>query len=99
MTDDPADPVNLDSHRGTGAQEATEIRRRLSEVQADQAAVQRRQAELEAFLLAAPATTWLEAAAKARYVIQLLAATLDLQDSQRRKLVACAIEDLDRLAE
>jgi len=91
------DPVDLDTRRGMAAQQSTEGRRRLHEVRADQAALRERQEEFEAFLLAAPATTWPEAAAKARYVIQLFAATLDVQDSQRLKLVASALEDLDRL--
>jgi hypothetical protein len=65
MTDDPDDPVDLDEHRGMAAQKATEIRRQsLREFQADQAALLRRQEELEKLLLAAPAETWPEAAAK-----------------------------------
>ena len=69
MTDEP---VDLDEHRGMAAQKSTEIRRRLQEVQADQEAIRQRQEEFERFLLAAPATTWPEAAAKARYLLQLL---------------------------
>jgi hypothetical protein len=97
MTDD--DPVSLDGHRGMQAQKSTEIRRRLHEVQADQAALRHRQEELEHFLLAAPATTWPEAAAKARYIIQLYAGTPDGQDPRRRKLIASALDDLARLAD
>jgi hypothetical protein len=70
MTDEP---VDLDEHRGMAAQIATDIRRqRLHEFQVDQAALRRRQEELEKLLLAAPAETWPEAAAKAQYLIQLL---------------------------
>jgi hypothetical protein len=97
MTDD--DPVNLDGHRGMAAQKSTEIRRRLHEVQADQAALRERQEELEHFLLAAPAATWPEAAAKAKYIIQLYAGTPDGQDPRRRKLIASALDDLARLAD
>ena len=50
------DPVVLDEHRGMSAQQATEIRRRLAEVEADQAALRGRRTELETFLLAAPAS-------------------------------------------
>ena len=96
MTDDP---VNLDGHRGMAAQKSTEIRRRLHEVQADQAALRERQEELEHFLLAAPSATWPEAAAKAKYLIQLFAATPDGQDPRRKKLIASALDDLARLAE
>ena len=97
MTDD--DPVNLDGRRGMAAQKSTEIRRRLHEVQADQAALRHRQEEFEHFMLAAPATTWPEAAAKAKYLIQLFAATADAKDPRRKKLIASALDDLARLSE
>jgi hypothetical protein len=92
-------PVDLDEHRGMAAQRDTEIRRRLSGVKADQAAVRARQDELEGFLLATEATTWQEAAAKARYLIQLYAETPEGQDPRRQKLIASAIADLDRLSD
>jgi hypothetical protein len=92
------DPVDLDKHRGMAAQKSTEIRRRLKEVQADQAAMRQRQDEFESFLLAAPATTWPEAAAKARYLLQLFATTLDAQDPRRRQLIASTLDDLTRLS-
>ena len=81
------------------AQRDTEIRRRLSGVKANQAAVRARQDELEGFLLATEATTWQEAAAKARYLIQLYAETPEGQDPRRQKLIASAIADLDRLSD
>lgn len=93
------DTVDLDEHRGMAAQKSTEIRRRLQEVQADQAALRHRQEEFESFLLAAPATTWQEAAAKARYLLQLFAATGEAQDPRRQQLIATALEELARLAD
>jgi len=93
MTDDP---VELDGHRGMAAQKATEIRRRLQEVQVDQAALKARQAEFEKFLLAAPSTTWPELAEKVRYLIEIFAA--DAQDARCQKLIASVLEDLTRLA-
>lgn len=90
------DPVELDGHRGMAAQKATEIRRRLQEVQVDQAALKARQEEFEKFLLAAPATTWAELAEKMRYLIELFAA--DAQDARRQKLIASVLEDLARLS-
>jgi len=95
----PDKPVDLDEHRGMAAQKATEIRRRLHEVQTDQEALRQSQVEFEKFLVAAPAMTWPEAAAKARYVIQLYAATADAQDERRRTLIASVLADLTRLAE
>lgn len=97
MSDDQ--PIDLDGRRGMAAQKSTEIRRRLHEVQADQAALRQRQEELEHFMLAAPAATWPEAAAKAKYLIQLYAGTPDGQDPRRKKLIASALDDLARLAE
>lgn len=97
MTDDP---VDLDDRRGMAAQKETESRRqRLQEFQADQEALRRRQEELEKFLLAAPAETWPEAAAKAQYLIQLFAATPEAQDERRKKLIAHALDDLTRLCD
>ena len=97
MTDDP---VDLDEHRGMAAQQATEIRRQsLHEFQVDQAALRRRQEELEKLLLAAPAETWPEAAAKAQYLLQLFAATPEAQDPRRKELIAHALEDLTRLCD
>jgi hypothetical protein len=42
---------------------------------ANEKALRRRQEELEAQLIAAPSTTWLEAAENARYLLGLLAST------------------------
>ncbi len=97
MTDET---VDLDERRGMAAQKATEFRRqRLHEFHSDQAALQRRQEELERLLLAAPAETWPEAAAKAQYLIQLFAATLEAQEPRRKELIAHALDDLTRLCE
>src|SRR3546814_5611948 len=54
------DPITLDEHRGMAAQKATEIRRRLTEVEANQLALQNRAEELEKYLAAAPALSWPE---------------------------------------
>ena len=50
-------PVVLDGRRGMAAQKATEVRRLRSEVEAQRAALRRRQAELEEHFLAGPAAT------------------------------------------
>lgn len=93
-------PVDLDKHRGMAAQRATEIRReRIHAFQADQDALRLRQEELERLLLAAPAETWPEAAAKAQYLIQLYAATADAQNARRKRLIALALDDLSRLCD
>jgi hypothetical protein len=94
-----AEPVNLDGRRGLAAQRDTEIRRDLHDVQVDQAALRDRQEELENFLDAAPAATRAEAAACARYLLQLFAATPEAQDPRRQRLIARALDDLARFAE
>jgi hypothetical protein len=91
-------PIILDEHRETAAQQATEIRRRLVEVETDQAALRDRRTELEKFLVASPASTWPEAAEKARYLIGLLAQTSIARDPRRQKLIAGVLDDFVRLS-
>ena len=90
--------IDLDQHRGMAAQKATELRRLLSEVEANETALRERQAELEAHLLAAPAATWQDAAEKARYLLRLFADTPAGQDPRRQKLIEAALEDFARLS-
>jgi hypothetical protein len=90
--------IELDQHRGMAAQKATEIRRLLSEVEVNEAALRARQDELETHLLAAPASSWAEAAEKARYLLGLFAATPAAQDPRRKTLIAAVIEDFARLS-
>lgn len=93
-------PVDLDERRGMAAQIATEKRReRLYRFERSQADLLRQQEELEVLLLAAPAQTWPEAAAKAEYLIRLFAKTPEAQDPRRKELVAHALEDLARLCD
>ena len=90
---------NLDSHRGMAAQKATDIRRVLAEVEANAKLLRERQGALELELLAVPATSWLEAVAKARYVLNLYAAGLAPTDTHHHDLVAAVLADLTRLAD
>jgi hypothetical protein len=92
-------PITLDTHRGMAAQKATDIRRLLSEVEANEMALRLRQAELEAQLVAAPAETWPEAAEKARYLLGLFASTPIAQDPRRQKLIAVVLDDFMRLSQ
>jgi hypothetical protein len=95
MTDKP---IELDQHRGMNAQKATKLRRLLSDVEANEKALRIRQDELETHLLAAPAANWDEASEKARYLLNLFAATLVAEDPRRQKLIAAVLADFDRLA-
>jgi len=96
----PNDPIDLDRRRGKSARKATETRRqRVEQVHAHQAAVERRQEEIERSLMAGPAETWPDAVARARYLLQLFAATAEGMEPRRRELIALALDDLTRLGE
>jgi hypothetical protein len=90
--------IDLDQHRGMAAQKATDLRRLLADVKANERALRLRQDELEAHLLAAPAENWHEAAEKARYLLGLFAASMAGQDPRRQKLIAAVLDDFERLA-
>jgi hypothetical protein len=90
--------IKLDQHRGMSAQKATDLRRLLSGVEADEKALHSRQEALEKQLISEPATTWEEAAGKARYLLGLFASTPAAQDPRRKKLIANVLEDFERLS-
>jgi hypothetical protein len=89
-------PIHLNKHRAMTAQKATGIRC-VSEVEANSKALRDKQAVLETELLATPAASWPEAAAKARYVLNLYAASLAPSDTHR-DLVAAVVADFARLS-
>lgn len=91
-------PIDLDQHRGMSAQKATGLRRMMAEVEANERSLRLRQDELEAQLLAAPAANWHDAAEKARYLLNLFAASLTTQDPRRQKLIAAVLADFRRLS-
>jgi hypothetical protein len=90
--------IDLDRHRGMMAQKATDLRRLLADVEANERALRLRQDELESHLVAAPAASWREAAEKARYLLNIFAATLAAQDPRRQKLIAAVLDDFARLS-
>lgn len=96
MTDQPLD---LDKHRGMAAQKATDIRRILADVENNARELRHRQGILENQLLSVPAASWPEAAAKARYVLNLFAADLAPDDTHHRDLVTAVLADLARLSD
>jgi hypothetical protein len=95
MTDKP---IDLDQHRGMSAQKATGLRRLLAEVESNERSLRLRQDELETQMLAAPAANWHDAAEKARYLLNLFAATIGAQDPRRQKLIAAVLADFKRLS-
>jgi hypothetical protein len=92
-------PLDLDSHRGMAAQKATDMRRILADVENNAKDLRDRQGILENQLLSAPAASWPEAAAKARYVLNLYAAGLPLSDTRHRDLVVAVLADFARLSD
>jgi hypothetical protein len=92
-------PVDLDKHRGMKSQKATDIRRVLAEVEANAKIQRDRQGILESQLLSTQAASWPEAAAKARYVLNLYAAGLAPTDTHHCDLVAAVLADFARLSE
>jgi hypothetical protein len=90
--------IDLDQHRGMAAQKATDLRRLLADVEANERSLRLRQDELESHLIAAPAENWQEAAEKARYLLNLFAVALTSQDPRRQKLIAAVLADFERLS-
>lgn len=89
--------VDLDKHRGMAAQKATDLRRALAEVETNLKELRERETALENQLLTVPASSWPEAAAKARYLLNIYAASLPSEDSRHRALVAALFDDFARL--
>ncbi len=92
------EPLDLDKHRGMAAQKATDLRRILADVENNAKDLRERQGILESQLLLVPAASWPEAAAKARYVLNLYAAGLAPADTHHRDLVAAILADFARLS-
>jgi hypothetical protein len=91
-------PIELDQHRGMMAQKETAIRRLVAEVETNEKELRARQEALESQLVALPAATWTDAAEKARYLLNVFAATPAAQDPRRQTLIANVLDDFRRLA-
>jgi hypothetical protein len=92
------EPLELDKHRGMAAQKATDIRRILAEVENNARDLRDRQTVIENQLLSSPAASWPEAAAKARYVLNLYASDLGPADTHHRDLIGAVLADFVRLS-
>jgi hypothetical protein len=91
------DAIDLDGRRGMAARKAAVMRRQLAAVDADHAGLPARRGELEDLLLAAPAADWVEAVAKARYLLILFALSPAGEDTRRATLIADLFADFRRL--
>ena len=92
------EPADLDKHRGKAAQRATDIRRALAEMENNARDLRERQGALKDELLSIPATSWPEAAEKARYALNLYAAGLRPADTRHRDLVGAILVDFAMLS-
>jgi hypothetical protein len=92
-------PSALYDHRAKAMRKAAEVRRRIADVQAEQAALQLGRVELEKFLAAAPALSWRETVEKARYLLTILSGTSAGRDPRRQKLIEIVLEDFRRLSD
>ena len=79
------------------AQKATRRRRQLAAAETGRAELRASQEELEQLLLTVTATGWVEALAKARYLLVLFAQTPAAEDPRRATLIADVFADFERL--
>ena len=91
-------PVDLDGHRDMAARKETILRRLRTEIAGNETQLRCRQRQLAAHMIAAPAANRLEAAEKARYVIDQYAASMCGQDPRIQTLIATVFADFDRLS-
>lgn len=92
------DPVDLDKHRGMAAQKATDLRRALAEIETHARELRDRTGDLEHCIITMPASSWPEAAAKARHLLNLYVEGLAPEDTRRRALATAVLNDFARLA-
>lgn len=90
-------PITLDARRAAAELRNIAARRRLKQAKDDQAAIKIDEEDVEALLKASPAATLLEAAAKAKYLIQLFAQTSEAHQPGRQALIADSLNEIDRL--
>ena len=72
--------VELDAHRDKNSQHAIAVRQQLITIRAEQIALRQWQEEFERFLADVPANTLQEVAARARALMQLIAALPEAQN-------------------
>lgn len=93
------DPIDLDRRRGMAEQKATDIRRIVADVESRAEELRERQQVIEDHIVSERAISWPEAAAKARYVLNLYTTMLDEQDTRHHQLVDAVLADFTRLSE
>ena len=89
--------IDLDGHRGMVAQKATDQRRMLAEVEANELNLRLQRDELEAQLLAEPATNWPNRRESA-LSFEVVCWHASREDPRRRRLIAAVLADFERLS-
>ena len=79
--------VSLDKHRDIKS---------LNNILAPDGVIRIHQDELEDVLQTTPATTLLETAAKAKYLIQLFSTTAEASDPRRQALIESTLNEIDK---
>ncbi|SDJ26166.1 hypothetical protein [Lutimaribacter saemankumensis] len=91
-------PINLDTHRSSGKQRETEMRRLHANSQLPLKLPSQPHLEsLEDQMLAEPARTWAEVMKKWRFLLDRYAATPEAEDQRIQKLIKRALSDMERL--
>ncbi len=89
--------VSLDKHRDIKSRRLTENRRQsLNDTQSQEGVIRIHKDELEDVLQSTPATTLLETAAKAKYLIQLFSTTAEARDPRRQALIQGTLDEIDK---
>jgi hypothetical protein len=91
--------IDLDDHRGMAAQKATELRRLLADVEANEKDIAPSPGWTESAVAGGARGRLDEPAEKARYLLNLFAATLAAHDPRRQKLIAAVLADFARLSD
>ncbi|MEQ9564863.1 MAG: hypothetical protein RLN85_03435, partial [Pseudomonadales bacterium] len=89
--------VSLDKHRDIKSRRLTENRRQaLNDIHTQDGVIKIHTDELENVLQSTPATTLLETAAKAKYLIQLFSTTAEARDPRRQDLIKSTLNEIDQ---
>ncbi len=91
-------PTDLDSHRNEAGQKIVNLRRaQLEKNQAVHGSQAAKPEDIEQSFLDAPARSWSDVAAKAKYLLEIFSTTPEAGQPRRKKLVAQVLNELDAL--
>ncbi len=89
--------ISLDSHRDSKSRRLTENRRQvLNDKQIHDGVIRIHADELEELLERSPATTLLETAAKAKYLLQIFSTTAEASTPRRQALIDSTLDEINK---